>query len=71
MHPTSPKSLSDILRACDLILGHTAGHTFDDYDSDPFFRAAVERCFEVIGEALHRLERKDPVTAAATPPIEM
>ena len=63
MHPTSPKSLKDVVRACDLILQHVAGRTLDDYASDPWLRAGVERSFEVIGEALRRIERKDPVTA--------
>ena len=67
MHPTSPRSLNDILRACDLILRHTAGRTLDDFERDPFFRAAVERWFEIIGEALRRLERRDPATAASIP----
>lgn len=69
MQPTSPKSLSDALRACDLILQHTAGRTLDDYERDPFFRAAVERWFEIIGEALRRLERKDPAIAASLPDL--
>lgn len=67
MHPTSPKSLKDMLRASDLILQHTAGRTFDDYERDPFFRASIERFFEIIGEALNRLDRKDPATAALIP----
>jgi uncharacterized protein with HEPN domain len=67
MHPTSPKSLSDVLTACDLILRHTAGRTLDDYRREAFLRAGVERCFEVIGEARRRIERKDPATAAAIP----
>lgn len=67
MHPTSRKSLRDMLTACDLILDRTAGWTFDAYLDDPFFRAGVERCFEVAGEALRRIERKDPATAGLIP----
>jgi uncharacterized protein with HEPN domain len=67
MHPTSRKSLRDALTACDLILDRTAGRTFDEYLADPFFRGGVERQFEVAGEALRRIERKDPDTASAIP----
>ncbi|MDP9366435.1 MAG: DUF86 domain-containing protein [Chloroflexota bacterium] len=56
-----------MLSTCELILEHTAGRSFDDYDGDPFFRARVEYCFEIIGEALRRIERRDPTTAALIP----
>ena len=67
MHPTSPRSLRDILTACDLILRHTAGRTLEDYTLDPWLRAGTERSFGIIGEALRRLERKDPTTVASIP----
>jgi uncharacterized protein with HEPN domain len=67
MHPTSRKSLRDALTACDLILDRTAGRTFEEYLADPFFRGGVERQFEIVGEALRRIERKDPVAAGAIP----
>ena len=41
-----------------------AGHTFDQYSADRWFRRTVEREFENIGEALNRLERRAPETAA-------
>ena len=41
------------------------GHrTFTEYEADRQFRRAVEREFEIIGEALRRLLRDDPATAA-------
>lgn len=67
MHPTSPKALNDVLGACDLIGEHVAGRTFADYERDPWLRAGVERSFEIIGEALRRIERKDPTTASSIP----
>lgn len=60
MHPTSPKSLSDMLMAADLILGETAGLTLSHYEANPLLRAGVERWFEILGEAARRVERKDP-----------
>lgn len=63
MHPKSPKWLEDIADACRFILDTTADTNPDAYAADRFLRAAVERNFEIAGEALLRLERTDPVTA--------
>lgn len=67
MRPTLPKSLRDALAACDLILSHVGGLAFDDDARDPWLRAAVERSFEIIGEALRRIERTGSATAASIP----
>jgi uncharacterized protein with HEPN domain len=58
------KYLFDIQRAAALLTEFTAGKTFDNYAQDPMMRAAVEREFEVIGEALARLARFDAELAA-------
>lgn len=42
----------------------TAGKSFADYDADAMLRAAVEREFEIIGEALGQLARLDAELAA-------
>lgn len=55
------KYLYDIQRAVDLLTEFTAGKVFEDYARDAMLRAAVERKFEVIGEALAQLVRTDPV----------
>ena len=42
----------------------TTGKSFTDYDSDAMLRAAVEREFEIIGEALGQLAKLDAELAA-------
>jgi uncharacterized protein with HEPN domain len=54
------KYLFDILQGCDLLKRFTAGKTFDDYTADPMLRSAVERQFEIIGEALNQALQLDP-----------
>lgn len=57
------KLLEDIHAAAEHIAGFTAARAFDDYQADVMLRSAVERQFEIIGEALARLVRLDPSTA--------
>jgi uncharacterized protein with HEPN domain len=54
------KYLFDIHEACGLLFHFTAGKSFSDYAADPMLRSAVERQFEVIGEALGQALRLDP-----------
>lgn len=63
MQPESPKHLEDIRAAAGYILEKTRGKTVEDYLSDDLLRPAVERHFEIIGEALTRLKRRDPPLA--------
>jgi uncharacterized protein with HEPN domain len=58
------KYLYDLRQAADLIAQFTAGRSFEDYTDDAMLRAAVEREFEIVGEALGRLARIDATLAA-------
>ena len=63
MRPKAPKWLDDIRRSAEFILAATRDKTGADYHADALLRAAVERHFEIIGEAMGRLARDDPDTA--------
>ena len=52
--------LHDILQAGRAIKEFISNKTFDDYISDNLLRSAVERKFEVMGEAINRIKRDDP-----------
>ena len=53
----------DIERAAGLVRDFTQGKTFAEFGSDLMLRSAVERQFEIIGEALNQLLKIDAETA--------
>lgn len=55
--------LFDVAQACELLERFTDGKAFDDYAADPMLRSAVERQFEIVGEALRRALDRDPTLA--------
>ncbi|MBI4559006.1 MAG: DUF86 domain-containing protein [Candidatus Hydrogenedentes bacterium] len=59
MKPESRKLLFDIEQACQRLIDFSAGRTLKDYLSDVYFQSAVERQFQVAGEALKRLLQVD------------
>jgi len=52
MHADARKLLWGAEQAAGRINRFTAGKTFTDYQADEYFRSAVERQFEIIGELL-------------------
>jgi uncharacterized protein with HEPN domain len=64
MDNRAKKLLFDVLVSGRSISDWCKGRTFSEYETDRQFRKAVEREFEIIGEALSRLTQADPATAA-------
>jgi uncharacterized protein with HEPN domain len=64
MRREAKKYLYDIQQAADLIASFTAGRTLADYAGNALLRSAVERQFEIIGEALAQLARLDEPLAS-------
>ena len=59
MRLEAKKYLYDIQQAAARLADFTADKRFEDYRSNAMLRAAVERQFEIIGEALAQLARLD------------
>lgn len=59
MRLEAKKYLYDIRQAADGLADFTRGASFQSYAHDALLRAAVERQFEIIGEALNQLAKLD------------
>ena len=70
MHADARKLLWDAQKAAERVARFTAGKSFADYEQDELLRSAVERQLEIVGEALSRLRRIDPATAATIRDID-
>ena len=64
MRLEAKKYLYDIQQAADLVAAFTADKRLPDYEADALLRSAVERQFEIIGEALTQLARRDEAIAS-------
>lgn len=69
MRPESPAFIWDAKRAASLIRQFISEHALTDYLDDPLLRSAVERQFQIVGEALNRLSRTDPNVAGEVPDL--
>ena len=52
--------LHDIVQSGRAVKDFMSKRTFEDYSSNELLRSAVERKFEVIGEALNRIKDDEP-----------
>ncbi|WOF17063.1 DUF86 domain-containing protein [Methanoplanus sp. FWC-SCC4] len=59
------KYLYDIEESAGNIQKFVSGKCFEDYESDIMLKSAVERQFEIIGEALKQLFERNPQYKAA------
>ena len=62
--------LWDAREAAAAILEFVRDKGFEDYSSDRLLRSAVERQFEVVGEALNQLRKIEPHWAGRIPDLQ-
>ena len=70
MQTESAALLWDALEAAKSILDFLNGITTEEYLGELLRRRAVEREFEIVGEALSKLRRVDPETAERVPGLK-
>ncbi len=69
MQHDSRAYLWDVRQAADAILDFVAGLDLKTYAETRVIHSAVERQFQIIGEALNQLSKGDPVLAANIPDL--
>jgi len=52
--------LHDAVSACQLIIRFPKGISLQEYQENLLVKSAVERQFEILGEALNRIKKLDP-----------
>jgi uncharacterized protein with HEPN domain len=69
--PRDPRAfLWDAREAADAIETFIGGGSFDAFATSPLIHSAVERKFEIIGEALNQLSKSAPDIAKQIPELE-
>jgi len=69
MQHDSRAYLWDVRQAADAILDIVAGIDLNTYSETEVTHSAVERKFQIIGEALNQLSKADPALAASIPDL--
>ena len=69
MRPEGRAPLWDARAAARQIVAFVGAQSLEDYQHSAMLRSAVERQFQIIGEALNRLSRADPDTASSVPDL--
>jgi uncharacterized protein with HEPN domain len=69
MSPDARKFLWDAQQAAALIAEFVKEKSFADYCSNAMLKSAVERQFEIVGEALNALSKTAPEIAAGIPEL--
>jgi len=64
------KRLLDVVSACEAIAEFIAAKDFSAYERDRLLRSAVERQFEIIGEALNKAGTVEPSLASQIPEFQ-
>ncbi len=60
MTHNSKVCLHDAVSACGLIIKFSEGISLQEYQENLMVKSAVERQFEILGEALNRIKKIDP-----------
>lgn len=69
MQPEAGKYLYDALKAAESITVFIKGQSFQEYSNNLLLRSAVERQFEVLGEAFNKLDASFPEYRQTYPDI--
>jgi uncharacterized protein with HEPN domain len=69
MNDETKRRLLDALEACRAIQKFSAGINYESFVGDELVRAAIERKFEILGEALNRAEQSDPELVDRVPEL--
>lgn len=69
MQPDVEKRILDAINACQLIEEFTGGCDYQHFSESALLRSAVERQFEIVGEALNRASHDDTSLGHRIPEI--